>query len=217
MDLVGIGEIARLLVYEERLVFPAVPQRLDDIEEFAGPLIAEGVFDIAVSPEIARLLVHRRGDDVPRRPALADMVERGEQPRNIVGLAVGARRRGDQADMFGHAGQRRQKRQRFEAGIGVMRDAALDRIPDRHVVGDEDGVDARPLGRLHQLAIIVEIEHFAARRAGVAPGHAVVALRVEEERAEDHVRHLDTFPADAENRRRCGLWPCRENLPVSES
>ena len=89
--------------------------------------------------------------------------------------------------MLGHASQRRQERQRFEASIGVVGDAALDRIPDGHVVGDEDGVDPGPLGRLHEFAVEVEVQHFPARRPRMAPRHPMIALRVEEKCAEDHV------------------------------
>ncbi|ESX88701.1 hypothetical protein X756_10660 [Mesorhizobium sp. LSHC412B00] len=187
MDLVGIGEIARCLVDKQGFVFPAVPQCLDDIEEFGGALIAKGVLDIAVAAEIAGLLVHGRRHHIPRRPALADMVERGKHAGDIVGLAVGARGGGDEADMPGHAGKRRQQRQRFQAGIGVMGYAALYGIPDRDMVGDEDRIDPGALGRLDEIAVEVEVEHFAARRARMAPRHAMIALRIEEKRAEDHV------------------------------
>ena len=53
---------------------------------------------------------------------------------------------------------RRQHRQRLQSGVGVMGDAAFDRICDRGMVGDKDGVDLGLFGARGQLPVVVEPE-----------------------------------------------------------
>ena len=64
--------------------------------------------------EVVRLGVLARGDQVPAGAAVADVVERGELARDVIGLVVGRRRGRDQADALGHHRQRRQQRDRLE-------------------------------------------------------------------------------------------------------
>ena len=134
-----------------RVVGPAVPQPGDDVVELARPAVALVVLDMVVEPEIERRVGVGGRDDVPARAAVADVVERGEPPRDMVRLVE--RRRGgrDQADPFRHHRQSRQQRQRLERG---HRRAAPQRL-DRHVqhgqmVGHEEGVERAALQRLDE-------------------------------------------------------------------
>src|SRR3546814_6453132 len=60
------------------------------------------------SAEIVRRLRIAGGDDIPSRPSFAQMVERGETPRDMERLVIGGRGRRDQADPLRHHRQRRQ-------------------------------------------------------------------------------------------------------------
>jgi hypothetical protein len=55
------------------------------------------------------------------------------------------------------------------------------------MVGDEDRIDPGALGGLDEIPVEFEIQYFAARRARMAPRHAVIALRIEEKCAENQV------------------------------
>ncbi len=109
------------------------------------------------------------------------MIERGEAPRDVIGRVESGRASGDQADAFGHLGQGRQQRERFERGHGV---AALERIERHvehgHVVGHEEGIELRPLQRLDGVFQMRKVEIHVRPRAGIAPGAGVDARRPHE-------------------------------------
>ena len=128
------------------------------------------------------------GDDIPAKTAVTDVVDRGKSAREVVRLAVGGRRRDNQTDMACHRRQRRQHGDRLQSRIGVVRDVAFVGVPHRHVISDEDGVHPGGLRGFRKPAIVGKIEDLPARGIGMAPGHAMVALGVEEKRAQDHRR-----------------------------
>lgn len=68
VQLVGVGVDAALLVEDDRVVLPAVPELGGDVEELAGALVAEVVFQVLVAVEVAGLVDGAGGDDVPARP-----------------------------------------------------------------------------------------------------------------------------------------------------
>ncbi len=109
-----VGIASAGAVVEHRIVGPAVPQALDHGHVLFGALVAVGVADLADAAEIAAGLRRPGGDDVPADAAAADVVERAELPREIVGLGVGGRGGRDQPDAARRHGQRRQRRDRLE-------------------------------------------------------------------------------------------------------
>ena len=58
-------------------------------------------------PEIQRRVGVGRGDDVPAGAPAAEMIERGEAARDVIGLVEGRRAGRDKADVLGDHGQRR--------------------------------------------------------------------------------------------------------------
>ena len=90
-------------VADEGVVGPAVPQAGDHVVELARAAVALGVLHVLVEAEIQRRVRIGGGDDVPAGAAAADMVERGEAARDVIGLVEGGRAGRDQADMLGHA------------------------------------------------------------------------------------------------------------------
>ena len=91
VDLVGIGEAAALLVDDQRIVFPAVPQAGDDLHELVGAVVAQVVLEMLLVAEVLGLRIVERGDDVPGDAAAGHQVERREQARDMERLVVGRR------------------------------------------------------------------------------------------------------------------------------
>ncbi|CUI61657.1 Uncharacterised protein [Achromobacter xylosoxidans] len=176
MQLGRVEILAAVLVAQEGVVLPAVPQAQHHVVELGGAGIAAGVLDVLVQVEVLRLALAAGSDQVPARAAAADVVERGELARHVVRLVVGGRNRGDQADFLGHGGQRRQQRQRLE--VVAARGARQRRqvgVAHADRVGQEDGVELGGLGATRQLGVMAEIDRRVGLGVGMAPGGDVVA------------------------------------------
>ena len=65
---------------------PAVPEFARHGEELLGPLVAVGVVEEAAAAEVLAGERVRRGDDVPARAAVGQMVEGGELPCHLEGF-----------------------------------------------------------------------------------------------------------------------------------
>lgn len=170
MHLVGIEIDAGFLIADEGVIGKTVPQAGDDIIEFARPLVALSVFDMLVEAEIAGRIRVGRGDDIPGGAAIADMVERGEAPCDVIRLVERRRGRCGKADLVGDGGERRKKREGFE---GRHRVAALQRF-DRHVehgqmIGHEEGIEFRLFQPLGEGLDMVEVEIRIGIGARIAP------------------------------------------------
>ena len=108
MHALRVEEYAARRVAEEGVVRPTVPKAGHHVEELAGAAVARGVLPVLVAAEIPRLHRIAGGDEVPAGAAAADVVQRGEFPRDVVGLVVGGRGGGDQPEPLRHHRQRRQ-------------------------------------------------------------------------------------------------------------
>ena len=160
MQPLRIEKLPAGLVADEGVVVPAVPQRGDDIGEFAGAFVALAVLEVLIAAEILRFFLLARRDQVPAGAAAADMVEGGELARHVIRLVVARGRGGDEPDMARRAGQRRKQGDRLEIG-DVLRRAAQRvnmRLSHADIVGEEDHVELGTLGGLRQLAIVRDID-----------------------------------------------------------
>ena len=171
MHLGGIEIETGFDVAHEGIVGKGIPQAGDDVVELAGALVALGVLHVVVEAEIERRIRVGRRDDIPAGASVRDMVERGKAAGDVIGLVKGSRAGGDQADVFGSAGQRGQQGERLERGHGV---AALERV-DRHVqhgevIGHEEGVEFSGLEFPDQLLEMLKVEIGVRPRPGIAPG-----------------------------------------------
>ena len=176
VHLAGIEIDAALHVADEGVIGQAVPKTRHHVVELARAGVALAVLHVVLEPEIQRRVGIGGGDDVPARASAADVVERGELARDVIGLVEGGRGGGDQADMLRGTGQRRQQRERIERRHGG---AALQRL-DRHVehgqmIGHEEGVEAAALQRLGETLQMREVEIGVRESAGIAPGTGVDA------------------------------------------
>lgn len=123
----------------------------------------------------------RGGDDVPAGTAAAQVIERGEPARDVIGRVERGRAGSDEADMVGHLRERREQRKRLERCYRV---AALERIEGHvehgHVVGHEEGIEFGPLQRLDAALHMRKVEIHVRPRARIAPGTGVDARRPHE-------------------------------------
>jgi len=209
MDLAGIGEDARGRIVDERVVLPAVPEPRDHVEIFAGALVALVVGRVLGQSKVLRGLWGAGRHDIPAGAALAQVVERGEHAREIVGLGIGGRCRRDQANALRHCGDRRQPGDRLEAkALGVA-----DIVGKSRAVGKEDGVELARLSALRQLLIIADVENALRRRSLVAPRGFVMATGIDEEIENKLplIAHVETpRMRPAQNLCRCSHY-CRWN------
>ncbi len=171
---------AAFAVGDDGVVGPAIPQPLHHVDELGRPLVAAGMVGM-LGAEIVGALAARRGDGVPGRAALADMVERGEGARHRPGVVVGRRHRGAQPDMRGAGRERGQHGERLEpqrvrrmrAGIGI------------EIVAHEDEVEPAALGDARDLLHRREILE-ARHRPGMAPA-GDMAAGAEDEQPQMHL------------------------------
>lgn len=180
---VGLEVAPGLLVVPERVVVPAVPQAGDDLHELPGPVVARGVVGLGVAVEVLRLGVRHRGDDVPGSPAGAEVIDRGELPRDVERLVVRRRRGRRETDVRGVHGEGGQQRQRVELEEAAP-SAQLVGVPvrgaDAHPVGDEEHVELAALGGVQELAVVSEVQAAVRAGRGVPPGGDVVTGGQEE-------------------------------------
>ena len=155
----GVEIDAALDIADKGVLGPAVPQPGHDIEELAGAAVALAVLHVLGQPEIERRVGVRGGDQVPAGAPAADMVERGEAPRDQIGRLEGRRGGGDQPEMLGHHRQRRQQGQRIERG---HRGAALQRrhrhVRDGQMIGHEPRVEPAALELLREADQVLQVE-----------------------------------------------------------
>lgn len=78
--------LAGFLVVNEGAVFPSVPECFDDLEEFLRLGVAVAMRRQPFETKIARRIVVGGGHHVPGGAPVRDVIQRREQPRNIIGL-----------------------------------------------------------------------------------------------------------------------------------
>ena len=109
------------------------------------------------------------------------MVERGKLPRHMVGIVIGGGGRGNQTQVRGDRGQRREEGERVEGGD---RRAAFEcrhrHIEYGQVVGHEKGIEAATFQGLHKALVVRKIEVGIRKGARIAPGRSMNADRSHE-------------------------------------
>ena len=172
----------RRLVVDEGVVLPGVPQRLDDLVGFARLFVALGVGRKLVEPEIARGVVVGAGHHVPGGPAMADVVERGEEASDVVGFVEAGRRGRAEADVGGRSRNGRKQRDRLHH-VHVERRAApgVEVVGARRGgVGQEEEVELALFGRLHETPEIVDVGRGTVLGAVQQPGRRMIPVGFEE-------------------------------------
>ncbi|MFK4633216.1 hypothetical protein ABIF02_005743 [Bradyrhizobium elkanii] len=114
--------------------------------------------------KVLRRLRRAGRDDVPARPAAAEVIERCEQAGQVVGLGIGRRRGRDQADPFRGDGDCGQPGDRLEPEALCVANI----VGERGAVGEKDRVELLGLGALRQLLIVGNVKDAICRRAVVA-------------------------------------------------
>ncbi len=186
MDLVRTYIDAGVLVADDGIFLPAVPQPFHHLRELGRATVALMLWRQGHA-EIGRLGLAARRDQVPPTPAAADLVERGEEARDMERFIEGGAGRRDEADLRPDGRERGQQRKRLMARhagraapyLGIVR------TEHRERVGGKDQVEATPLGRLRDLREMGEGLALGDVDLRVAPGDEMMAQPLKEQ-AEPH-------------------------------
>ncbi len=189
-DLALVKELAGLEVGNDGVVAPAIPQTAHHIDEFFRDLVAVLVVRMRAA-EIAAGGGRRGGDRVPGRPAAADVIQRCEDARDGVGIAVGRRHGRGETDMRRRHRQRREQRQRLQAA-GVGRVVAQ---IGGEAVAQKQEVEQPPFGDGGHALLHSDVEEGLVG-AGKAPAGGVIAGAEQKDAKVDGPRHDCTFSGD---------------------
>ena len=164
-------------VVDDRVGGPAVPKGLHDLHELLAAGIAVGVADLTGAAVILRRGREPRGHDVPGGAAIADVVDRGELPREIERFGVGGRGGCDQPDPAGRHRHRRQYGDRLEPGARCLGYVAA----ERQLVGEENGIEQCRFGALCQILVIPDVGQWQRRGSRMTPRRLMMAAAVDEQ------------------------------------
>ena len=153
MHAIRIEIESRIDVADESVLRETVPETGHDIVELARAAITLVVVQMILSAKVESGVRIGRRHDVPAGAASADMIERREAARDMIGLVKRRGRGCDEADAFGRA---RKSRKQSEGLERRDRRASSQRL-DRHVehgemVGHEERVELPTLERLSETA-----------------------------------------------------------------
>ena len=147
---VGQGIEPGLAIIAYGISCPAIPQLRHYLDEFVGAIVALIDSGLPLLSEIRCRCRRPRGYDIPTDAAAAQMVERRELPREIVGLAVGRRSGGDQPDPVGQSGEGAEQHQRLELTTRGMSEV----FSKCDMVGEENRVQFRRFCRQCEIAVM---------------------------------------------------------------
>ena len=109
---VGIDEHPGVGVGDDGIVAPGVPQLAGDLDELGGPPVAVVALEEPAAAEVLAGERVGRRHGVPRRPPVAQVVERGELAGQLEGLVERRVQRRRQTDAVGDRGEGGQHGQR---------------------------------------------------------------------------------------------------------
>ena len=89
VEFLRIKKHALLHVADEGIVRPTVPQARDHLVELARARVTVGMRQMGFPIEVECLVRIRRGHQVPPRTTIAQVIQRGEFARHVVGIVVG--------------------------------------------------------------------------------------------------------------------------------
>jgi hypothetical protein len=183
LNLCRIEESARLLVLRKGVVRPGIPETLHHLGELVGTLVARVARDMLTVAEVQRIARIGRGHEIPARAAAADVIKRGEAPRDVERFVVGCGGGGDQPDVPRHHRQRRQQRDRFKhprsvGGRGGGEKVRLVHLADAVAISEKEKVHLAGLCDLRKPHGIGDIRGRIVPRLGMAPLSHMAALGV---------------------------------------
>ena len=164
---VGVGVDARLLVGQHRVVVPAVPQLLARRStNSVGAGVSVGVVRVGRSrPKLRASSWPAGGDDVPAGPAAAEVVQRGERPRQRCTARCRSWTPWRSARRARCAAASAASRVSGSSALCVL---CLTLPCSASAVGEEDRVEHAALGDLREPHVVLQVEGGRRGRARVA-------------------------------------------------
>ncbi len=140
LDLLGTSEAAGLLVVDQRVVGPGIPQAGGHLEELLGPRIPLLAIGQLVLVEVLRLRILKAGDDVPPGASATEVIERTHGPREVVRLLVAGRHRRGDTEPGGHRAHQGDNRHRVQTRCaGTEFDRRLEGVAETARYGERVG------------------------------------------------------------------------------
>src|SRR6266702_5440667 len=104
VDFRGIGKDASLAVYDEGVVVPTLPQFVADLQKLVSAIVAPIVL-LGFVRALDSLMPIGKRHDIPAHPPTRQMIERGEETGDVVGMLLTHGKRGGKADPRGGRSQ----------------------------------------------------------------------------------------------------------------
>ena len=95
-----VGKNPGFAVIDDGVVFPGIPMAEDNFQKFIGAVIAQIMRGVLGAAHIMRLTVVQRGDDIPGHAPAQHMIQRREDPGDVIGLVISGGVCGAQAEFF---------------------------------------------------------------------------------------------------------------------
>lgn len=190
LDLARVSELRRGRVLDPRVLLPAAPQGLGDLDGFVGAFVPFG----SRSDFLTVVRGHQgitRGHRVPSGAAVAHHVQRLELACGVVRLVERGGSGGDQPDALGAAGNRGQRHHGVQGEHGSFLFRPLTHSGE---IGEEEERELAPLGGLGVPHLGVKVGVVGGTDTRCFPGHGLRSVAVTQLHAEDHLSFAHGSP-----------------------
>ena len=83
-----VGKNPGFAVIDDGVVFPGIPMAEDNFQKFIGAVVTQIMRGVLGAAHIMRLAVVQRGDDIPGHAPAQHMIQRREDPGDVIGLVI---------------------------------------------------------------------------------------------------------------------------------
>ena len=182
MHLVDVEIEPSLAILDEGVVLPCVPQPQHHIGEFARPRITLGGRRMGGAAETVGLGGRGRGHEVPAGPAAADLVQRREQARDVIGFDEAGGEGRHQADVPCQDRQRGEHGHRLDAGnrAAALPDLRIIRPEGDKTIREEDHVEPPGFPQPRNFSVMRKGLAGVIGYGGVPPGRHVMTAPLNE-------------------------------------
>src|SRR5271155_2786447 len=163
---VGIEISSRIDIGQHGIRCQAIPEFACDAEELLGPLVTVSTIEETTAPEVRTGERVRRGDNVPTRAAVRQLVERRELPCYLERLVERGVDRSGQPQPVGDGGQRRQHGERVRPAHHVEVVDLTAMLTQSPSLGEEEEVEEAAFGGAGHVRERVELDLAARFRIG---------------------------------------------------
>lgn len=137
--------------------------------------------------EISGLLIRPRGDDIPGRPPIAEVIQCRQLACDMIRLIIGTGDRCRQSDMLGGCSQRSEQCEGLRANAIGMANPGFEAVPYVQLIGIEEHIELAAFCRLDDFFIVVEIKQPLHIGQRMPPTGNIPSRREKHHRSERHL------------------------------